>query len=94
MQRLNSPIKLLRVPIRVVVIHGKKIYLLNIIKYLLSYLFLNLGLTEGVTCENSIDLSPSNPFLESQYKHEECDMALQVLQVCILKFNLNKTCNK
>lgn len=59
MQRLNSPIKLLRVPIRVVVIHG---------------------LTEGVTCENSIDLSPSNPFLESQFKHEECDMALQILQ--------------
>lgn len=41
----------------------------------------DLGLTEGVTCENSIDLSPSNPFLESQYKHEECDMALQILQV-------------
>lgn len=42
-----------------------------------------IGLTEGVTCENSIDLSPSNPFLDSQYKHEECDMALQMLQVCI-----------
>lgn len=42
-----------------------------------------LGLTEGVTCENSIDLSPSNPFLDSQYKHEECDMALQMLQVCV-----------
>lgn len=40
-----------------------------------------LGLTEGVTCENSIDLSPSNPFLESQYKHEESDTALQILQV-------------
>lgn len=44
-----------------------------------------IGLTEGVTCENSIDLSPSNPFLDSQYKHEECDMALQMLQVCVFK---------
>lgn len=49
------------------------------------------GLTEGVTCENSIDLSPSNPFLESQYKHEECDMALQMLQVCISKLSMIKT---
>lgn len=53
-----------------------------IIIFICTYI---LGLTEGVTCENSIDLSPSNPFLESQYKHEECDMALQILQVCILK---------
>lgn len=52
-----------------------------LIKYLFVLLII-LGLTEGVTCENSIDLSPSNPFLESQYKHEECDMALQMLQVC------------
>lgn len=57
-------------------------------KFLCMY---DLGLTEGVTCENSIDLSPSNPFLESQYKHEECDMALQILQVntvILLKLNI------
>ncbi|XP_050546822.1 RAB6A-GEF complex partner protein 2-like [Daktulosphaira vitifoliae] len=59
MQRLNCPIKLLRVPLRVVVI---------------------CGLTEGATCENSVDLSPSNPFIESKDKHEESDMALQILQ--------------
>lgn len=56
----------------------------KIIEYVIfCYLYI-LGLTEGVTCENSIDLSPSNPFLESQYKHEECDMALQTLQVIII----------
>lgn len=82
MQRLNSPIKLLRVPIRVVVIHG------NFYKIFMCMTYSNVyscvvGLTEGVTCDNSIDLSPSNPFLDSQYKHEECDMALQMLQVCI-----------
>lgn len=82
MQRLNSPIKLLRIPIRVVVIHGNLYtYFCLLTMYKIS--FYVVGLTEGVTCENSIDLSPSNPFLESQYKHEECDMALQILQVCI-----------
>lgn len=83
MQRLNSPIKLLRVPLRVVVIHGEFLKCYLFMTFTTILFMFNLGLTEGVTCENSIDLSPSNPFLESQYKHEECDMALQILQVCI-----------
>ncbi|XP_073993064.1 RAB6A-GEF complex partner protein 2 [Rhodnius prolixus] len=58
-QRVNCPIKLLRIPLRVLAISGLPDY--NI-------------------CEDSEDLSPSNPFLESQSKEHELSPALQLVQ--------------
>lgn len=58
-QRVNCPIKLLRVPLRVLAITGIPDY--NI-------------------CEDSEDLSPSNPFLEKHSKDFELGPALQLVQ--------------
>uniref|UniRef100_A0A069DTN7 Putative retrograde golgi transport protein rgp1 n=1 Tax=Panstrongylus megistus TaxID=65343 RepID=A0A069DTN7_9HEMI len=58
-QRVNCPIKLLRIPLRVLAISGLPDY--NI-------------------CEDSEDLSPSNPFLESQSKEHDLGPALQLVQ--------------
>ncbi|XP_046991942.1 RAB6A-GEF complex partner protein 2 isoform X2 [Schistocerca americana] len=59
MQRVNSPIKLLRVPLRVLVVNG---------------------LPESGACGDSEDLSPSNPFLETQRRDTPLTLAMQVLQ--------------
>lgn len=40
-----------------------------------------LGFPEISACEDSVDLSPSNPFLDICEKDKELEPALQVLQV-------------
>ncbi|XP_012272249.1 RAB6A-GEF complex partner protein 2 [Orussus abietinus] len=58
-QRVNTAIKLLRVPLRV----------------------LSLSvLPESSICNDSVDLRPNNPFLETQHKETPLDVALQTLQ--------------
>nr|XP_018907989.1 PREDICTED: RAB6A-GEF complex partner protein 2 [Bemisia tabaci] len=58
-QRVNQPIKSLRIPFRVLVIQG----------------YLDIS-----GCEDSIDLSPSNPFLEKKETEQELGPALQMVQ--------------
>lgn len=58
-QRVNSAIKLLRVPFRVLSLSE---------------------LPETTTCNDSVDLSPNNPFMETQHRETPLDIALQTLQ--------------
>lgn len=67
-QRVNNPIKLLRIPLRILVIDG---------------------FPEISACEDSVDLSPSNPFLDICEKDKELEPALQVLQNITARRNAN-----
>ncbi|XP_034942506.1 RAB6A-GEF complex partner protein 2 [Chelonus insularis] len=58
-QRVNSPIKLLKIPFRVLSLSE---------------------LPEVTICNDSVDLSPNNPFLETQERDTPLDVALQTLQ--------------
>ncbi|XP_075221837.1 RAB6A-GEF complex partner protein 2 isoform X2 [Lycorma delicatula] len=58
-QRVNCPIKQLRVPLRILVFSG---------------------IPEAIACEESVDLSPSNPFLESNDKTQAQDIVVQMMQ--------------
>ncbi|XP_066593889.1 RAB6A-GEF complex partner protein 2 isoform X2 [Prorops nasuta] len=58
-QRVNSAIKLLRVPFRVLSLSE---------------------LPEVTICNDSVDLSPNNPFMESQHRETPLDISLQTLQ--------------
>ncbi|XP_033227534.1 RAB6A-GEF complex partner protein 2 isoform X2 [Belonocnema kinseyi] len=58
-QRVNTAIKLLRVPFRVLSLSE---------------------LPEITTCNDSVDLSPNNPFMETQHRETPLDIALQTLQ--------------
>ncbi|KAK9297237.1 hypothetical protein QLX08_008972 [Tetragonisca angustula] len=58
-QRVNTAIKLLRVPFRVLSLSE---------------------LPEVTACNDSVDLSPNNPFMETQHRDTPLDVALQTLQ--------------
>ncbi|XP_063977588.1 RAB6A-GEF complex partner protein 2 [Diachasmimorpha longicaudata] len=58
-QRVTSPIKLLRIPFRVLSLSE---------------------LPEVAICNDSVDLSPNNPFMETQERETPLDIALQTLQ--------------
>jgi len=58
-QRVNTVIKLLRVPFRVLSLSE---------------------LPEITACNDSVDLSPNNPFMETQHRDTPLDIALQTLQ--------------
>ncbi|XP_053989101.1 RAB6A-GEF complex partner protein 2 isoform X2 [Hylaeus anthracinus] len=58
-QRVNTAIKLLRVPFRVLSLSE---------------------LPEITICNDSVDLSPNNPFMETQHRDTPLDVALQTLQ--------------
>ncbi|XP_003703058.1 RAB6A-GEF complex partner protein 2 isoform X1 [Megachile rotundata] len=58
-QRVNTAIKLLRVPFRVLSLSE---------------------LPEVTACNDSVDLSPNNPFMETQHRETSLDVALQTLQ--------------
>lgn len=100
-QRVNSNIKLLRIPLRILVIDGSyyiKIKLeVSHSKFLTRQIF-SSGFPEVGACEDSIDLSPSNPFLDICEKDKELEPTLQVLQVsekthlmCSLKISARPT---
>jgi len=38
-------------------------------------------LSEITACNDSVDLSPNNPFMETQHRETPLDIALQTLQV-------------
>lgn len=40
-----------------------------------------LELPEVAACNDSVDLSPNNPFMETQHRETPLDVALQTLQV-------------
>lgn len=40
-----------------------------------------IELPEITTCNDSVDLSPNNPFMETQHRETPLDIALQTLQV-------------
>ncbi|XP_076223263.1 RAB6A-GEF complex partner protein 2 isoform X1 [Nomia melanderi] len=58
-QRVNTAIKLLRIPFRVLSLSE---------------------LPEVTACNDSVDLSPNNPFMETQHRETPLDVALQTLQ--------------
>jgi hypothetical protein len=114
-QRVNSPIKLLRIPLRILVIDGKSSMFQSSClknfsmkfrcilrhksfwvhwseKWFTSFPF--TGFPEVSACEDSIDLSPSNPFLDICEKDKELDPALQVLQVRSQNNSENKFWNQ
>lgn len=47
----------------------------------IKFVYLLQGLPEIAACEDSIDLSPSNPFLDTCEKDKELEPTLQLLQV-------------
>jgi hypothetical protein len=51
------------------------------------------GLSETFLCGESEELTPSNPFLESQQKESALDLALQELQVRLQHINNNLISN-
>lgn len=55
-----------------------------------SILFIELP--EITTCNDSVDLSPNNPFMETQHRETPLDIALQTLQVSF--FNVCKKVTK
>ncbi|KAK6639758.1 hypothetical protein RUM43_008033 [Polyplax serrata] len=59
-QRVNSAIKLLRVPLRVLVVNGVT--------------------DSSVCCNDSEDLVPTNPFLETEKKDSPLEISLHILQ--------------
>ncbi|CAD6231718.1 GSCOCG00001552001-RA-CDS [Cotesia congregata] len=58
-QRVNSPIKLLRIPFRVLSLSE---------------------LPEVAICNDSVDLSPNNPFMDTQERENPLEISLQTLQ--------------
>lgn len=40
-----------------------------------------IELSEITACNDSVDLSPNNPFMETQHRETPLDIALQTLQV-------------
>lgn len=57
------------------------LFFLNKIIYIIYIICVFTELPEITACNDSVDLSPNNPFMETQHRETPLDIALQTLQV-------------